>query len=151
MVAPPPSAPPPFAPCPTPTPMQTLMHTWHVAIALGLAECRGRGGGGATNVWKVSGNSGSCNIIDLPHWQTSYRSYLSCPAIQPRLPSKFAYFATDFRIPKSNSVSRHKADKLGRQRTLSRCPPSPFLSLCLSLELSMWKPIVWPTHTHTLW
>lgn len=45
-----PSPSPPPTPVAIPTPEQTLMHTWHVAIALELCESGGGVGGGATNV-----------------------------------------------------------------------------------------------------
>lgn len=157
---------------PVPTPVQILMHTWHVAIALGRLDGRRVMGGGVTNVWKVSGNSGSCNIIDLPHWQTTESP--PPPPIAAIFPAhpwsihasflKFAYFATlslslshsHLSYPKSNSVNRHKADKLGRHGTLSpprlplyvSLPHAVFLSSCpcgsplsgqptLSLSLSL--------------
>lgn len=127
MVAPPPSSP----LHPAATPVQTLMHTWHVAIALGLGACRvqGDGGGGATNVWKVSGNSGSCNIIDKQAIsQLSFLPSDPVHASHQNLPISRQISVS----PKSNAVSRHKADKLPPHSTLSSSLPSLSLSVFLS-------------------
>lgn len=130
MVAPPPSSP----LIPAPTPVQTLMHTWHVAIALGL---------GATNVWKVSGNSGSCNIIDKQAIsQLSFLPSDPVHASHQNLPISRQISVS----PKSNAVSRHKADKLPRHSTLS--PP---LSLSLSFSRAVQVEAYCLANPHTLW
>lgn len=135
MVAPPPS--PHSSPHPSPTPVQTLMHTWHVAIALGL---------GATNVWKVSGNSGSCNIIDKQAIsQLSFLPSDPVHASHQNLPISRQISVA----PKSNAVSRHKADKLPQHSTLSSSLPClpVFLSSCPSGSLLSGQPTRTPTHS----